>query len=150
MSSHKKQRVLDKKRRLRRLRKKLRRPSFLPPDAAIIQDPPGMAKMSEVLLDFVEPYMESAATEEELRKLLTVACVAWNAVLLPPTERKKLIRDTEEILPAEVRGDLRAVLEPLIERKQQHFAENRRAIVNFELTMGPTGPYLRVMSTLGA
>ena len=109
-----------------------------------------MAKMSEVLLDFVEPYMESAATEEELRKLLTLASAAWNAALLPPTEREKIVRETEETLPAEVRHDYRAILEPLIERKQEHFAENRRGILNFELTMGPTGPYLRVMSTLEA
>ena len=71
-------------------------------------------------------------------------------LLVRATEREKLIRETAETLPAEMRDDLRTLLNPLIARKQEHFAENRRGIVNFELTMRPTGPYLSVISTLGA
>src|SRR5260370_18579117 len=104
--------------------------------------------MSKVLEEFVEPYKELATTDVAMRKLLTVACVAWNAALLPPAEREKMIRESEKTLPAEMRQDYRAILEPLIERKEVQFADNRRAILGFEFTMEPTGPYLRVMSTL--
>src|SRR5258708_6558507 len=149
MSSHNKQREQAKKRRLKRLRKKSRGSSSLPPGAVIVRNLPGAAKMSEVLEEFVKPYWEMATTEDAMRKLLTVACVAWNAALLPPAERKKMIRESEETLPAEARPDFRALLEPLIARKQAQFAENQRAILSFELTMRPTGPYLEVMSTLG-
>jgi len=149
MSSQNKQREQAKKRRLKRLRKKLRRSSSLPPEAVIVYDPPGAAKMSEVLEEFVKPYWELATTEDAMRKLLTVACVAWNAALLPPTEREKMIRESEKTLPAGMRQDYRAILDPLIERKEEQFAENTRAILSFELTMRPTGPYLEVMSTFG-
>ncbi len=150
MSPHRQQRALDKKRRLRRLRKKARRESFVPAGTTLVYDPPGMAKMSEVLWDFVDPYLESAATEDALRKLLTVASVAWNAALLPPAEREEMIRKSGAVLPADMREDYQAILEPLIARKQGHFAGNQRAIVSFELTMEPAGPYLQVMSTLDA
>ncbi len=150
MSSYKRQLALDKKRRRRQLRKKMGRSSFLPGDTTIIYDLPGAAKMSEVLLEFVEPYMESAPTEDALRKLLTLAIVAWNAALIPPAEREALIRKTEDGLPPDMRSDFRAILEPMILRKQQLFSDNRRAIIEYELTMRPAGPYLQVMSTLPA
>ena len=40
-------------------------------------------KMSDVLEEFVEPYLEFAETEEAYRKLLSVAVVAWNVALFP-------------------------------------------------------------------
>ena len=150
MSSYKKQIALDKKRRRRQLRKKMGRSSFLPGDTAIVYDPPGAAKMSEALIEFIEPYRESATTEDELRKLLTMAIVAWNAALIAPAEREALIRKTEDGLPPDMRSDFRAILEPMILRKQQLFSDNRRAIIEYELTMRPAGPYLQVMSTLPA
>jgi hypothetical protein len=148
MSANKKQRAQYKKRRLRKLKKKMPRPSSLPPETMILDNPPGMVKMSKVLEDFVKPYMESSPTEESLRKLLAVGIVAWNAALLPPTEREELLRETEETLPAELRNDFRVVLEPMIERKLAYFADNRRGILNFELSMGRGNPFLNVMSTL--
>src|SRR5260370_29717067 len=150
MSSYKRQIALDKKRRRRQLRKKMGRSSFLPGDTAIVYDPPGAAKMSEVLLEFVEPYMESAVTEDALRKLLTMAIVAWNAALIPPAEREAIIRKTEDSLLPGMRADFRAILAPLILRKQQYFSDNRRSIIDFTLTMERAGPYLQVMSSLPA
>src|SRR5260370_2153287 len=107
MSANKKQRAQYKKRRLKKLKKKMLRPSLLPPETMILHDPPGMVKMSKVLEDFAKPYMESNPTEEPLRKLLNVAIVAWNAALLPPIERDKLLRETEETLPAKSRTHCR-------------------------------------------
>jgi hypothetical protein len=150
MSSYKKQRALDKKRRRRELKKKLAPPSFLPPDAEIFYGPRGGRKMSQILLEFVEPYRDSATTEESLQKLLTVAMIAWNAAMLSPSERQRLIQKTAETLPAEVRGDLQAILESLIARKEKHFSHCRRSILSFELTMRSAGPHLTVLSTLEA
>jgi hypothetical protein len=149
MSTYKKQRALDKKRRRRQLKKKLGQPSFLGPDAGIYYyDLRGVEKMSEVLLRFIEPYMDLVTTDEALEKLVAVALVAWNAAMLSPDERETLIRKTEETLPAEIRADFRTVLDPLIARKQEHFSDYRRHIVSFDLASGPTGPRLNVLSLL--
>jgi hypothetical protein len=68
--------------------------------------------------------------------------------LLPPSQRDELIASTAQTLPPETREDYRAILGPLIERKLAVFPANRRGIVNFDLSMGPSGPHLLVMSTL--
>ena len=49
----------------------------------------GGIKMSEVIENFIEPYMDLANTEENLRKLLTLAGLAWNTALFPKEERAK-------------------------------------------------------------
>lgn len=57
----------------------------------IVVQPSGETKMSEVLLEFIEPYSQYWKTKEELNKLLGVAVIAWNAALLPGNERKEII-----------------------------------------------------------
>jgi hypothetical protein len=148
MSSHNKKKALKKQRRLRRLKQRRPRPGSMPPDDLIIHDLPGAAKMSEVLLDFVEPYRQFAPTVEALRRLLTVAMVAWNAALLPPSKRDELIQSTAKAHPPEAREDYLAILEPLIQRKLAVFPNCCRAVLSFDLSMGPSGPHLQVLSTL--
>lgn len=57
----------------------------------IVIEPCGEVKMSEVLMDFVEPYRELADAEEAYRKLLTLAVMAWNASFLPEKEQQDMI-----------------------------------------------------------
>ena len=52
---------------------------------------PGEERMSEVLMEFVDPYTVHAGTEEQWRKLLGVAVIAWNASMFPPGERKRMV-----------------------------------------------------------
>ena len=67
--------------RKRHQRPQVRVPPGTPEGMTIVRPSPGQEKMSEVLLDFVEPYSEQWETAEELRKLLTLAVIAWNAAL---------------------------------------------------------------------
>jgi hypothetical protein len=148
MAPNKNKKALKKQRRMRRLKQRRSRPASIPQHGLAVYDLPGVAKMSEVLLDFVEPYRDLVGTDEALRKLLTVAMVAWNAALLPPSDREELIASTTQAHPPEMREDYRAILEPLIQRKLAVFPANRRGIVNFDLSMGASGPHLLVTSTL--
>jgi hypothetical protein len=147
MSSYRKQLARDKKRHRKQLRTKGWRPSFLPADAIIVDSLPGMPKLSKVLFDFVDPYVESAPTEESLKKLFGVATIAWNAALLPLDEREALIRETERAVPGEALDDYRMVLASLIERKLAHFSNDRRYIMSLDLARGARGPRLAVTST---
>lgn len=148
MSPHKKQKALEKKRLKRRHKNQRRRALSPPPGTRLIHDPPGLEKMSVVLEEFVDPYVHMAPTLEEMRRLYTLATLAWNAALLPPEARAEFIQRGAQALPAEARGDFRAILVPMIERKLAHFADNRRQICGFDLSEGPHGPYLQVMSTM--
>jgi hypothetical protein len=108
-------------------------------------------KMSEVLEEFIEPYIESATTPEAYHKLITLAIIAWNAALLEETERQSLItQSTEAILATageEWKKDLQNILAMLIERKQRYFANNRRYILDYHLSETKKGYHLAVIST---
>ena len=98
-------------------------------------DPQGEDKMSEVLLEFVAPYREFLDTEEEHRKLLTVAIIAWDASFLPDQQRQEFV---DKVLDAgiptvEVGEGLKAIVDALIARKQAHFSEYTRRMVAFEV-----------------
>ncbi len=47
----------------------------------------GIEKMSKVLEEFVEPYMDMATDEQGYRTVLTLGMLAWNAALLPASGR---------------------------------------------------------------
>lgn len=109
----------------------------------------GGIKMSEVIENFIEPYMDLADTEANLRKLLTLAGLAWNTALFPKEERAKMLDDGLATLPPEARPGLKAFVEEMIKRKDQHFSEIRRAVVDFEVHTTKDGFYLNVASTPG-
>jgi hypothetical protein len=122
------------------------RPQSNAPSVLLIDNPPGEVKMSEVLMDFIAPYHSFGKTLDQMRKVLAVALVAWNAAIGPDGE--DLVRRTVENLPPDAQDDFLTILEAMIERKQRYFADNNRIILNYNLTPLPDGsPYLSVMST---
>ena len=114
----------------------------------LIYHPKGELKMSEVLMDFVEPYWVSARTEEDYRRLLSVALVAWNAALLPAKKRQEMVDQIIQKAMPFAADDARLVIDELIGRKDRYFAEIRRGILAYELTMTKQGPHVSVASTL--
>lgn len=115
----------------------------------VIFHPSGEAKMSEVLLKFIKPYVDHANTEDAYRKLMMIAILGWNAALLPKEKRQEMVNSfLEEMRIPEANG-LRSIIEMLIERKLKHFAENKRVIVNYELTDLGDDIHLSVASTFG-
>jgi hypothetical protein len=109
---------------------------------------PGTEKLSEVLLEFLGPYTPPEPTEAELSKLLSVGIVAWNAAIASAKEGEDLIRSVLETLPPEFREDMRALIDELIRRKEALFAQHKRLILDYRVTMQPSGPYVQVISTL--
>jgi hypothetical protein len=121
--------------------------SRLPPGTEIVPSGDGV-KMSEVLMEFVEPYLEEGRTDDELRKLLSVACIAWNAALVSGAEREEMLRDMAKTLPPDTAQGLRSIIDGMIRRKEVYFARYKRFIIDFQLTSSPTGPHLLVASTV--
>ncbi len=145
MGSRKKKKKRKQKQRGRPLRRPV--PLGLPPGPTLLVEPPGAKKMSEVLLEFLEPYTEQWRTEEDLRRLLPVAIIVWNAALVSGREREELLQGALDALPPGARQDGRTLLEELIRRKEAHFADNHRLVLDYQLTMRPAGPHLSVIST---
>ncbi len=137
----------QRRRQLERLKRNLKRGPFA--HQRIVSSPAGMEKMSEVLERFLEPYLDLATSEDAYRKLVTLAALAWNAALMPAEKRDAMI---DEVLAAGVPPDIRAqgreIVKLMMERKQAHFAQNRRFIISFEAEDVGTGYHLSVLSTL--
>ena len=109
---------------------------------------PQTEKMSEVLWEFVAPYMPLAPDREAVEKLLTLAIAAWNMTLFPVAERAQHLRELSTTLPAEARTDFLALIEEMITRKERDFAQHTRYILNYALTERRASYHLNVLSTL--
>lgn len=113
----------------------------------MISTPAGTPKMSEVFWDFVDPYLGHTKSEADLRNLLNLGMAAWNLPLSPEDKRPAFIRKLPELVPEDAQADTASILAEMIRRKETQFADNKRFIVSYELTMTRTGPHLSVMST---
>ena len=114
-------------------------------------DPEGQDKMSEVMLEFVAPYIESLDTEEAYRRLFTVALIAWNASFLPDQQRKGYV---DKVLDAgiptvETREGLKAIVDVLVARKDAHFSDYTRKLVAFDVRDAGNEFRVSVASTKG-
>ena len=103
--------------------------------------------MSEVILEFLEPYSEDWETEEQFRQLVGLGVLAWNAALFPGSQRAEVNEQLVGALPPEARPEMRALFTEMILRKDTLFASINRAILDFQVTMTPSGPHLSVLST---
>jgi hypothetical protein len=130
-----------------RLVKRMRRQGL---DAKFIRNPAGQVKMSDVLHEFIDPWIDMARTEDEMRKLLSTALVAWNTALLPAAERPALLSEFTATLPPELAADFDAVIREMIERKDRHFSQIRRKFLAYELVPDGDDYHISVMSTLPA
>lgn len=152
MSARKSDKNRSKKDQLpKRLFKRPRGPE-IPPGFNVVYEPPGHAKMSEVLEDFIEPYDQLCKTESSHRKILTLAVLAWNVALAPEASRRGMLdRALRAGLGNASEEDLdvaREMVEEMVRRKLMYFAENHRKIVSFDLRTTDTGLHLFVASTL--
>jgi hypothetical protein len=100
------------------------------PNLTLRVNPPGVEKMSEVLLHFADPILDRSAPLEEIRSTLFFAMTIWNYSLLPAEARpepKGLLR--------EVMSDpwSRSVAQRLLERKAQLFSDNQRMFYDLEV-----------------
>jgi hypothetical protein len=106
-------------------------------ETTVLREPAGMAKMSEVLEKFVEPYQVDNATEQELQNLFSMGVVAWNLGIMPQSERSPIIdkffADVVKVQDPELVEEGKELLQEMIDRKERHFADNTRIIANFKL-----------------
>jgi hypothetical protein len=110
-------------------------------------------KMSEVLLELVEPYRSEADSGEKLEQLIATAVVAWNAGLLPEARRERFLRDAGRDVCGSDRKSgalLVAAVRELLDRRQRLFPRDERFIVNYQLTTTHGKDRLEVATLSGA
>ena len=103
-------------------------------------------EMSQVLFDFLDPYMDGTESESELRTLITIGQLAWNLALIPANEREGEIRELIHAGAPDAAEEFRSIVHQLIERKLQRFSGIDRFILHYDLMMTDDGPHVRVLS----
>jgi hypothetical protein len=116
--------------------------------ALVVTDHP--EKMSEVLEDFVEPYLGLAHDYDSCNRLYGIAAIAWNMALFPPDTRQKRLDEACKGIDGQDFEDVKTLIAELVQRKERYFSDNRRAVVSFDLADQGDSYYLSVMSTLDA
>ena len=138
------------KKALEKLQQKVQKGPLGGQFAGMVTNPKGEVKMSEVLEEFVDPYLETAKNRSQREKLFSIASLAWNLAIVSEKERQSMIDQMigglKESDPL-AQQDIREIIDELIERKQTFFAENKRYIIDFQLQDRGNQFHLSVAST---
>ena len=106
-----------------------------------VENPEGYEKMSEILIEFVKPYLDNAKTYQRRQALFGLAVASWNMAILPEKERQKTLKNMLKKLDKhkdpELANDTQILIEQFIERKLTLFADCNRLITDFELHERP-------------
>jgi hypothetical protein len=111
----------------------------------------GEISMSDAIWKLIEPYTHDAPTYGAFRTLVTFACTACNASILPADEQSDLIDKMLAVRSSkneENRLDMFAFITALMERKKRLFPDISRLIVEFKVTDTGDGFHIAVASTM--
>ncbi|MCT7957228.1 hypothetical protein [Laspinema palackyanum] len=137
--------------RLKKLHRKIQTGLFSDKFAGIAMNK-GEVKMSEVLEAFVEPYLDLVPSMSQRQQLLDLAVIAWNLAFMPenelPSTLDYLLQDISKDDDPFFYKEIRSVINDLITRKKEVFAEHKRYIVACELQDAGKEFHLSVISTL--
>jgi len=111
-----------------------------------------LRKMSEVVLDFAGPLLNTIDDDDELfEEVICFAAFCWNTSFLPENEQKQMVQSLiDDIAKSDILQRLRFEddIRMLLERKKAFFADDRRIVVNYEVIEEEDRQRLLVMSTL--
>ena len=132
--------------------------------------------MSNVMLEFLEPYREFDRDGDMFAKLVGLGTVAWNLALLPEAERSEALEEFAAEMfgsgrlsvvgrcvrwvrtrlglshgdhgETEAHRNFKATVEEMIERKLRKFPSNRRFVLDYQIAGDGSEQKLFVISTL--
>jgi hypothetical protein len=109
--------------------------------------------MSQVILEFARPLLDSVDSDVETRNALAFAVLAWNASLLPQDRRSELIQEVQQRYSAFARSGggvvaIQEVFSDLIRRREQAYPDVRRLILDYHIRQSNGRRSLDVVSTM--
>jgi hypothetical protein len=102
----------------------------------------GMEVMSQVILDFAAPLLETCSDEASERKAISLAIHVWNTAMLPEPQCRRILdaylSESQKVIPLEELNTLSEYIDRLVQTRRTRFAHNRKKITN--CTFGDHGP----------
>jgi hypothetical protein len=112
-------------------------------------NPEGEISISDAISKIIAPYRDTAQDYQAFRKLVMVACAAWNAAILPADERENMLADMRETMPdQESREDFTEIVKELMKRKNRLYPKVNRMIVQFKVTNRKNDFHIAIASTM--
>ncbi len=110
-------------------------------------------KMSEVIINFAQPLLDAAQTDEEHRMAIAMAITIWNASLLPDKDQKNFIKEFSNCIQAlasyqKTLDESNQIISYFLERKKIYFPDIKRMILNYDCIKTPQGFHLNVVSNV--
>ena len=97
-------------------------------------DDQGMEVMSQVILDFAAPLLQTCNDETSERKAISLAIHVWNTAMLPEPECHEILTaylaECQKVMPPEELKTLTDYLDQLVQARRTRFAHNRKKITN--------------------
>ena len=118
-------------------------------DVQMVRNMEGLAKMSEVLKDFIRPYADIPQNKKELQRLLETAVTAWDLAFMPKEKRESeldqmfasMLKKAKKNIDKEDLATSRALIEDFINRKLKYFADEQRQVIDFQVEYLGRGEY---------
>lgn len=102
----------------------------------------GMEAMSQVILDFAAPLLETCSDEASERKAISLAIYVWNTAMLPEPQCRRILEsyleECQKAIPPEELNTLSGYIDRMVQTRRTRFAHNRNKITN--CTFGDYGP----------
>ena len=97
-------------------------------------DDEGMEVMSQVILDFAAPLLETCNDEASERKAISLAIYVWNTALLPEAECRRTLdaylAEYQKVISPEELRILSGYIDQLVQTRKRRFALNHKKITN--------------------
>jgi hypothetical protein len=120
--------------------------------AEIIINPPNKEKMSEVLKDFVAPFLDECVDNIQMRTVISIGLIVWNASQLPEEKQQAILNKMKYLLPIREKKDEHLfhenVIKTLLKRKKDYFSSNKRVLLDHQFSEHNGELSLDVVSTL--
>lgn len=103
-------------------------------------------KMSEVIIEFADEFLQEMFTKNQRKIILELACIAWNIGIF--IDKSRQLSDLNEIIDImkiqdnETKKVLKYILSMLINKKLTQYSSIDRLIVSYQIT--ETGEDLRI------
>ena len=107
---------------------------------------PPRSPLSEALVQLIEPYCQEATNPYAYKALIRLGTLAWNMSSFSESEREKQLVETLREREFPDADALREIGQALSRGKEYLFPHDRRLIVDCNVTLGPDGYHVAVVS----